>query len=252
MGKEEKEVLEIPEIMIATKIISNSKENPNAEGTSMNQFCEKIFPNIAANITVTGSLVGRAILATTNREVKTLNDLVCDMLPGSVTVIKSSDELDNSQDTLRFNKEYLNSLNPSGFPPHILQLKKHMPLMLLRNLQPKEGLCNGTKMIFLECIDNKVLKCRLQNGKEVLIPRIVFIPKPKEYPFEWRRRMFPVKPAFAMTINKAQGQTLKFAGNLQTTLATISINFLPHRNLVKITGLHPWSNVCCHIQSRKP
>ena len=46
----------------------------------------------------------------------------------------------------------------------------------------------------------------------MLIPRITFIPKLNEYPFEWQRRQFPVRPAFAMTINKSQGQTLRFAG----------------------------------------
>jgi ATP-dependent exoDNAse (exonuclease V) alpha subunit len=46
----------------------------------------------------------------------------------------------------------------------------------------------------------------------VLIPRITFIPKPEEYPFEWQRRQFPVRPAFASTINKSQGQTMKQVG----------------------------------------
>ena len=31
-------------------------------------------------------------------------------------------------------------------------------------------------------------------------------------PFKFRRRQFPLRPAFAMTINKAQGQTLRMAG----------------------------------------
>ena len=48
--------------------------------------------------------------------------------------------------------------------------------------------------------------------RTVLIPRITFIPKPGEYPFQWQRRQFPVRAAFATTINKSQGQTLKMAG----------------------------------------
>ena len=88
-----------------------------------------------------------------------------------------------------------------------------MPIMLLRNINPRQGLCNGTRLIFEKCLDNKLLQCRIvESGRLVLIPRITFIPKPAEYPFEWQRRQFPVRPAFAMTINKSQGQTLKFAG----------------------------------------
>ena len=88
-----------------------------------------------------------------------------------------------------------------------------MPLMLLRNINPRQGLCNGTRVIFDKCIDNKLLQCTIvETGRIVLIPRITFIPKLNEYPFEWQRRQFPVRPAFAMTINKSQGQTLKYAG----------------------------------------
>ena len=119
----------------------------------------------------------------------------------------SSDNLDNTDDLLRFNTEYLNTLNPNGFPQHILTLKKGMPLMLLRNLNPRQGLCNGTRLTYEDSLNNKVLKCSIvATGREVLIPRITFIPKLGEYPFGWHRRQFPVKPAFAMTINKSQGK----------------------------------------------
>ena len=37
-------------------------------------------------------------------------------------------------------------------------------------------------------------------------------PKQREFPFEWSRRQFPVRVAFAMTINKSQGQTLQNVG----------------------------------------
>ena len=63
------------------------------------------------------------------------------------------------------------------------------------------------------CLDNKLLQCRIvESNRIVLIPRIYFIPKPTEYPFEWQRRQFPLRASFAITINKSQGQTLKFAG----------------------------------------
>ena len=52
-------------------------------------------------------------------------------------------------------------------------------------------------------------------GEDVFIPRIPIIPN--DLPFEFKRLQFPVRLAFAMTINKAQGQTLKVAGlNLET------------------------------------
>ena len=85
--------------------------------------------------------------------------------------------------------------------------------MLLRNINPRQGLCNGTCLLYDRCIDNKLLQCRIvETGRIVLIPRITFIPKQNEFPFEWQRRQFPVRTAFAITINKSQGQTLKYAG----------------------------------------
>ena len=77
--------------------------------------------------------------------------------------------------------------------------------MLLRNINPREGLCNGTKLIFERTLDNKVLQCIITgSNRTVLIPRIIFKPKLNEYPFEWQRRQFPVKQA--TTINKSQGK----------------------------------------------
>ena len=203
----------MPEEMIACEIIPNSKENRNSEGLAMERFCEAIFPDLPVNVGDPNWLQGRAILAVTNKEVNMLNEVLAAQLPGNVDLLKSADQLVNSEDLLRFNTEYLHTLCPNGFPPHDLRLKTNMPLMLLRNLNPREGLCNGTKMIYIRCIDGKLLECKIVGSQRtVLIPRITFIPKVGEFPMEWHRRQFPVRAAFATTFNKSQGQTLKRAG----------------------------------------
>jgi len=50
-------------------------------------------------------------------------------------------------------------------------------------------------------------------GRRVFIPRLSITPSNTEkMPFTLRQRQFPLRPAFAMTINKAQGQTLQTVG----------------------------------------
>ena len=45
------------------------------------------------------------------------------------------------------------------------------------------------------------------------IPRVQMTPNEvEEMPFTLKRRQFPIRPAFGMTINKSQGQTLKKIG----------------------------------------
>ena len=88
-------------------------------------------------------------------------------------------------------------------------MKKHMVLMLMRNLNKKQGLCNGTRLI-LEEVMGSTLKCYNPVRDEmVFIPRIELRSDVKKGGFLWKRRKFPVQPAFSMTINKSQGQTIK-------------------------------------------
>ena len=49
-------------------------------------------------------------------------------------------------------------------------------------------------------------------GKVVFIPRMTLEPSAESLPIEFSRRQFPVRLAFAMTINKAQGQSIKYVG----------------------------------------
>ena len=44
-------------------------------------------------------------------------------------------------------EEFLNTLTPNGLPPHVLKLKIGCPVILLRNIDPANRLCNGTRLI---------------------------------------------------------------------------------------------------------
>ena len=209
------DLVQIPDEM-CLKIEPNTLKNPRAEKESMKQLSDHVYPNLSKNVCISGWMDGRAILAPTNQQVDQLNDLITDGFPGKPVVLTSSDEVVNPDDFQRYNSEYLNSLSPTGLPNHRLFIKQGMPLMLMRNLNPKMGLCNGTRLIFQKIHRNHLLECKIVGGeyrnRVVLIPRITLRPKDREYPFEWSRRQFPVRVAFAMTINKSQGQTLQNVG----------------------------------------
>jgi hypothetical protein len=182
--------------------------------------------------------LGRTILAPRNHDVAEINDKILDRMSGASRTYMSADSIEAEQgvdgpEEEPLPVELLRSLDASSLPPGELiwssiemmilsslgelSLKIGCPLILLRNLSPSNGLCNGTRMVLLKMSD-RVLEVRLiggdHDGKIALIPRITVIPSSKStgFAFTLRRRQFPVRLAFAMSVNKAQGQSVEFVG----------------------------------------
>ena len=68
---------------------------------------------------------------------------------GELTAYFTADDAvvpDNSDEANNYPQEFLHSLKPSGMPPHTQELKVGCIVMLLRNLDPTNGLCNGTRL----------------------------------------------------------------------------------------------------------
>jgi ATP-dependent DNA helicase PIF1 len=203
----------------------NSKvqiDNTNGLISLPNNFCtifqskeeliERVFPNIIQNHRNHNWLSERAILAPKNVQVNDINYLILEKLPGAVISYKSIDIALNEDDAVNYPVEFLNSLEPPGIPPHFLNLKVGSSIILLRNFNAPK-LCNGTrlavKILMPNLIEATILTGKAK-GEFVLIPRIPLIPT--DMPFEFKWLQFPVRLSFAMSINKAQGQTLQVCG----------------------------------------
>ncbi|XP_024009975.1 uncharacterized protein LOC112085170 [Eutrema salsugineum] len=145
--------------------------------------------------------------------------LNADSIDPSERVVIPEDDIDTLDKDfpkdIDYPQEFLNSIKISGLPNHRLLLKIGAPIFLLRNIDPKRGLCNGIRLIVTQ-LANHVIEARVITGKsnsyvdeKVLIPRMFVTPADAKFPFKMRRRQFSVSLAFVMTINKSQGQTLE-------------------------------------------
>ena len=157
----------------------------------------------------------RCILCPRNVDVRGINDSILESFPGTVhelwSVDKALDPEDHATVDINQTPEHLHSITPSGYPLALLKLKIGCPVIILRNLQPLQGIVNGTRGIVTR-ICRRVLEIRLPSGTHALIPRVKLISVDPEVPYHHQRLQFPVALAFAMTINKAQGQSFDTVG----------------------------------------
>ncbi|XP_054710866.1 ATP-dependent DNA helicase pif1-like [Uloborus diversus] len=176
------------------------------------KLIESVFPDILNNYLNHNWLCNRAILAARNVDVDEINFQIQQLLPGNLMSFNSIDTVVDENEAVNFPTEFLNSLDIPGMPPHNLRLKIGSAIILLRNLNPPK-LCNGTRLV-IKRITGNVLEATILTGKfkgeTVLLPRIPLIAT--ESPIPFRRLQFPIRLAFAITINKSQGQTMSVCG----------------------------------------
>jgi len=191
-----------------------------SSGNHVQSIVHGIYLNLVDSMTDISYFQDKAILAPTNSIVDQINDYMLDLMPGeektyfSYNSTLTHNENDNVVDDVH-TLEFLNTINASGLPHHKIRLKIGVPIMLLRNIDLKLGLCNGTRLIITK-MGKFVLEGKVISGSNIgeifFIPRLSLSPSDVKIPFKFQRRQFPISISFAMTINKSQGKSLKSVG----------------------------------------
>ncbi|KAK9740632.1 hypothetical protein RND81_03G049700 [Saponaria officinalis] len=192
--------------MIRFRLSTDSEHsNPLAEITSM------LFEELGTGNCSSEAFTTQAILTPMNEDVDALNSILIEKFPRKAIHYKIFDMmLDDSCNI--YPSEFNNKLCPGGVSPHDLVLKENCPVILLRNILPSFGLCNGTRLVcsrFFPNLIDCIIVISHHKGEHAFIPRVKLRPSTSNgYPFQFQRKQFPIKLSFAMTINKSQGQTL--------------------------------------------
>ncbi|XP_076943105.1 uncharacterized protein LOC143613221 [Bidens hawaiensis] len=192
---------------------------PNNEN-ALKDLIKFIYDDDTLHNRSAATLSSKSIVCPKNETVHHLNTFILNITPGATKKYISSDSIvahpgDHNDNESLYPIEYLNLLDIKSLPPHILELKVGAPIILLRNLNPLEGLCNGTRLIITQLLPT-IVEARIMTGKfigrRVYLPRITLTHKDKELPFEMKRKQYPIRLCYAMTINKSQGQSLDKIG----------------------------------------
>ena len=190
---------------------------PDTMGTfvdSKEKLVSRVYPDLLSNFRDLAWLYERCILAPLNKTTHSINMTLVEQLPGDCCDYRSLDTIPDESQAVHFPTEFLNSLEVSGLPQHLLLLKVGAPIIILRSLDSPR-VTNGTRCVVTKLSANTV-EAKISHGRyaghDIIIPHIPLIPSNSVLPFEFRRLQFPIALCFAMTINKSQGQTFKAVG----------------------------------------
>jgi PIF1-like helicase len=113
----------------------------------------------------------------------------------------------------RITVEMLHAETPSGMPHHELRLKVDAIVMLVRNLDVSAGLVNGLRLKVVS-VSRLLVRARAISGGANIKGQVIDFTRidfegDLEATVRMKRTQFPLRLAFAITINKSQGMTLK-------------------------------------------
>ena len=107
---------------------------PESIGTfvcNIDELVSKVYPDLLSNFRNMAWLSERCILAPLNESTRTINTALVAQLPGESVEYRSLDSVLDESQAVHFPIEFLNFLEVSGFPSHLLSLKVSAPIIIL-------------------------------------------------------------------------------------------------------------------------
>jgi len=175
-----------------------------------------VYPDLNDNLGDPLFFQERGILASTLDSVEHVNKYMMSLISGEEKEYLSSDfgcrsGKNSDVQSKWFTTEFLNGIKSSRIPNHLLKLRVGCPVMLMRNINQANGLCNDTRLTITHLGKSTIATTvitRKRAGTRVFIPMMNLILSDPGLPFKFRHIQFPLTLCFAMTINKSQGQSL--------------------------------------------
>jgi hypothetical protein len=176
-----------------------------------------LYPN---NIYDPDVAMNRVVLCSTNEAVDIWNQKIQELNDANIIHQCSSrdefNEVDDPNGNLAqyLTPEILNSINSTSVPPHLLNLKVNDVCLVIRPMMC-DNIATNMRVKLLQISPYLIRAEVLTESSDTDDKRVVFIPRyrfkfrMKYGSFEMLRTQFPLRLAYAMTINKAQGQTLE-------------------------------------------
>ncbi|RCV17480.1 hypothetical protein SETIT_3G223300v2 [Setaria italica] len=142
IGNGTEETNENGEICLSTNICVQHTPNDNGLDT----LIHNIYQTDNTLLKDPKYITSRAILSTRNDCVDNRNLKMIEHFQGDEMVYHIFDSVEDDPHNY-YPPEFLNKLTPNGLTPHMLKLKINCPIILLRNINPTNGLCNGTRLV---------------------------------------------------------------------------------------------------------
>jgi ATP-dependent DNA helicase PIF1 len=149
--------------------------------TSENDLIQQVYGDMInqPHIPPTDFFHDHTILTPRNDDIRRLNNTILCSLSDEEQTYTSADSYTIDGPDIVINQnipvEFLHSLDVSSLPIAHLRIKLRCPVILLRNIDKKRGLCNSTQAVITQMLNRLLQVCVLTGdhaGETALIPRI--------------------------------------------------------------------------------